>query len=237
MRKNDYMNQGSAQKYREARFPGKGGAIIEEHERTFILSSIDRYLKNRSKYLDYAGGTGRALKYVADHTNFKSFNLLDSSKYMIEQAQQFLGKTKVNFILVDQEKAPKPLDETYDLVTTFHFIKHIPDPRVYFELFGNSQVKGGLLMFDFLNKNSVVMLNKETCYLYSKQQIAQYLNEAGYEVVSSKHAEMLGETIYISNILPHPIKQIFEKIDSFLSSTLLKPFASKIIIAARKVDK
>lgn len=234
MRSDDYMSQKKARSYREGRFYGKGGALVEDHEKRYLLQSIEDFTSKRDSYLDFAGGTGRVAKYVVDNCNLKSITLADSSKYMIEQAKDFIQSSKATFLLVQQKKKPAPIKKKYDIITTFHFIKHIPNPGDYFTIFSDAQKKDGLLVFDFLNKNSLVAFNKETCFLYSKSEIQKMLNDAGYELRNSKHVELLGESIYIKVPIPYILKLVLNSIDQLLSNTLLRPFATKVLISAVK---
>lgn len=234
MRSDDYMSQKKAKNYRMGRFYGKGGALVEEHERQHVLKSVDTCVLKQGSYLDFAGGTGRVAKYVADNCGFTSITLADSSKYMIDQAKDYLLPTKVSFIQVQQKKKPAPIEKKYDLITTFHFIKHVSSPQDYFKVFSAAQKKNGVLVFDFLNKNSLVALNKETCFLYSKKDIRTMLQDAGYDLQRSEHVELLGESVYIKLPLPYGFKKVCNKIDLLLTKTILKPFATKILITAVK---
>lgn len=232
MRKDDYQSLEKAKKYHASRFPGKGGKLIEQSERDSLIQFCKKYVTSQNRYLDYACGTGRISSYIVNEINFNEIILVDESEYMLEIAKSQVVHPSTKFLrtrnLGDLSEFSK-----VDLITTFHFIKHISNPADFFNAFSLIQEKNSILIFDFLNHKSIVKFRQTTCHLYGIEEIREMLRHSGYTIVDIRKLELGGESIYIKGGY-YRASSLIKSIDTTLLRTPLKKYATKFIVCAQK---
>ncbi|MBX4205643.1 class I SAM-dependent methyltransferase [Candidatus Microgenomates bacterium] len=232
MRKGDYQTTQKAQDYNYNRFGG-GLTTVDLDERSILSSWINKYAINKNTLLDLGSGTGRIIKSLIKF-NPKVIIALDASDYMLKELKSNFSNEKnskvIKTILSTSDKT-KQKNNSIDIVTTFHLFKHLPQIDSTLKEANRILVPGGILVFDVLNKYSIVSTNVETCYVYTKKQIIKKLQNNGFTVLETKYIHFLGETIY--KLLYPWGNDIWHIFDSLFSSLGI-PFGTKIMVIAKK---
>jgi 2-polyprenyl-3-methyl-5-hydroxy-6-metoxy-1,4-benzoquinol methylase len=87
---------------------------------------------------------------------------------------------------------------SYDLLTMWDVIEHVPDPKAYIQRAADLLRKGGVFALATPDVDSIpakltgkrwvgYKLSEEHVYYFSVRTLSQFLNEAGFEVVDVRH--------------------------------------------------
>ena len=121
--------------------------------------------------------------------------------------------------------------KSIDVVTGFHLFKHLPNPAKTIVEAKRILKPEGFLIFDALNKNSIIRLNMGSCYASSEEGIKKTLNKNGFKVIKIEYLHSLGETIYkIPGSLPKSVIHFFDKL---ISNSQIK-LGTKMFVLAQK---
>lgn len=233
MKAEDYQSIENAKKYKNFRFQN-GLNIIHQDERRLILEWLEKIKLNQDFLaIDLGAGTGRATKILLE-ANPQKVYAIDSSKAMLkilsEELKPEIKNRKVQIINNDSENfefAPA----IFDMVISLHLFKHLPNLTPTLAKINNVLKKGGYLMFDSINKYSLVQFRMGSCYAYSLKELEKKLNQNGFIINDIKFMHIFGETIYgFSGASVGEILNMFDKLLSIKSLGL----STKIFILAQK---
>lgn len=232
MRPTDYKTKEQALAYEHYRF-SNGLKTVAKNEENLIIKWLSK-VENINEYIciDLASGTGRGLNLLLK-AKVKKIYAIDQSDAMLSFIREkFKREVKQNRIslLNDSSNNFKIALGSIDLVLSLHLFKHLPNIIPTLTQINKSLKPNGLLVFDVLNKNSIIFSNLDTCYALSKEDIISKLTSAGFRTEKIISMHILGETIY--KYLPWGTKHIFNFVDHIISSYL--PFSTKFFILARK---
>lgn len=227
MRKSDYQTWQQATDYQKLRFAGGLSAVAEDEAKLLNL-----WLPKRgSIYLDLGSGTGRAIETILTHQP-KIIYALDASKAMLTHLRRVyikeVGAGKIKTIHAMSDEVPLP-DQSVDVITCLHLFKHLPNIGPTVREAYRVLKKGGYLIFDVLNSNSLVRLRAKTCFMLSEEDLRSIFSSTGFKVKKRKYIHPFGETIY--KIVGARGANIVHIIDSLAGRLLI---GTKIFVLAKK---
>lgn len=127
-------------------------------ESSIIADAIKESKKNKLKVLDVACGTGRMLGTVFSDNRYIEYFGLDSSEAMLKHLKEKaknLGR-EVNLIVSYADDMPFE-DESFDVVFSYHLLWHLQkeeQEKIILDMLRVTK-KGGVVIFDILNKNFI----------------------------------------------------------------------------------
>lgn len=91
----------------------------------WVLSQIfaDISCAEQKKYMDFACGTGRIIKYISEHVKFAEYFGLDLSVGMLEVAKSSINNTRVKFMA--RNIIHQPFDKKMDVITSFRLFLNL----------------------------------------------------------------------------------------------------------------
>ncbi len=161
--------------------------------KTFVrrLRHIEQFVKP-GRLLDI----GCAAGFFMDEARARGWSVqgVDVSDFAVEYARQRFGYDVRRGSLLDQDY---PL-ESYDLVTMWDVIEHVPDPKAYIHRSARLTKRGGILALATPDIDSLparltgrrwvgYKLSEEHIYYFSRRTLANMLTEAGFEIVHVRH--------------------------------------------------
>lgn len=186
--------------YEEKRFSGPAGEIIDEVEKSSVLELLLGHFP--LNILDVACGTGRLSIFLKEKLNEK-INLtgLDISPQMLDLARKkakIFGKG-INFIEGDIYRLPFD-DNQFDAVVGLRFSMHMPEIETALKELSRVVKKGGLVIFDVWNFDSLLRLKKRDCLpeergIYKIEKMIKKAREVNLELEGKKGILLLGETV------------------------------------------
>jgi len=204
-------------------------------ESNFLKKACEKIDQKKIKVLDVACGTGRMLPEIFSIEKEVEYYGLDTSKEMTDilKKRAKLIKKDVKIYLKDALKMPFK-DNTFDIVYSFHLLWHIPfkeQKKIVDEMLRVTK-KGGIIVFDFLNKNFIWEKTKKILGKKTSKEI--------YKVNISRIKKLISKTkdIQIKKLSDAPIKNdslygLFNIINKF-EKVLPSPFYHMIFVMARK---
>lgn len=208
--------------YDSNRFENSYGKYIDQQERTFLKSILE---KNAFKNtLDLGCGTGRFLEF-ANHG-------VDISPRMIEIAQSKFPNTAIKEGSVSNIPYP---ENYFDLIFSLHVIMHL-DLNITEDFLTESHKKlslNGKLIFDFPSKKRRKLINykSENWHAANDFSTAEILKmtENNWKLKTYK-----GILFFPIHRFPTWIRPFLGKIDTLLCNSFLKEYASYIIVELEK---
>lgn len=232
MKKGDYLTSIQANEYHQNRFSG-GLAVVNKDEQNIVSQFLKDIVVNSSKVLDIGSGTGRILKSILP-LNPKYIIASDISKAMLEKLKSNYQKgahyKKIITINAPSDRLTLK-NNSVDIVTSFHLVKHLEDIKPTIKEISRVLKPNGYLLFDFLNKNSIVVLNSKNCYSLSLSELTKTLSLNKLKIVKIYNLHFFGETIY-RYTYPY-LSRVIHFIDNLLSKSRLL-LGTKILVIAKK---
>ncbi|HOW37177.1 MAG TPA: class I SAM-dependent methyltransferase [Candidatus Pacearchaeota archaeon] len=197
--------------------------LQEKHrfETKLIQKAIKSIKKKEVQVLDVACGTGRLLTEIIKSPRV-IYTGLDTSPAMIKKLKEKNKSNRVKLVLADAAKMPFP-NETFDVTFTYHLLWHIPleDQNKIIKEMIRVTKKGGLIVFDSLNKN--FLLEKVRKLFGLKTDLEMY--RVNYQKIKMMIYPLNFKT---DKLLDAPIKNkilfrilnILNKFNKFLPSSL-----------------
>lgn len=232
MRTTDYTLRNQAEDYHNFRF-AKGLEVVDLDEGKIITQWVNIIKPKPKTILDVGSGTGRILKYLLQSQPNKIY-ALDQSKVMLgvlaKNYQKQIKSKTIEILNTNSEKIPLK-SKTLNLVTSFHLFKHLTKPVVTLNEMNRVLKSHGFLVLDFLNTESVVKFNLDTCVSYNEKEFRKILKKSGFKVIEIKYLHLFGETVYkvSGNFLKTPIHLL----DKFFSDIFRN--STKILVLAQKI--
>ncbi len=229
--------------YGEKRFSGKAGKMIGDIEKETIFELLSNYTKNAENcslgVLDVATGPGRLAFYLEDKIKGAKITAMDINENMLKRAKELakINGSKVKFVQGDLYHLPFE-DKTFDDVVGLRFSMHLPDFANVLSELSRVLKPGGILVFDFFNKRSLLALKtvkhpKNENGLFSIEDIIEMASKNKLLFESSRGILLTGETLLRRvSILPHWFFRLITKPPSFA-----EPFSTKIVIALKKNEE
>ncbi|MFW5847193.1 MAG: class I SAM-dependent methyltransferase [Nanoarchaeota archaeon] len=190
------------------------------YEKNLVLDSLESFKKKKIKVLDVACGTGRVGLEILKYNPDIEYQGLDTSKPMIKKLKSKLKeKRNISLHLGDASNLPFK-DEEFDLVYSFHLLWHLErkDQRKIVEEMMRVTKKGGILIFDALNKNSAYNLLRPK-FLFKDNE--SYMN--GIRIKEIKKYFGNTKTIDCRGVLdPHIKNKILFRAITFIPNKIFK---------------
>lgn len=232
MKSTDYKTLKQAKEYHLKRFD-EGLKLISDDELNLVGQWVFQISSNRPLiYIDIGTGTGRILKELLRHSPKKIF-AVDQSESMLNQLklnyQKAIKDEIVKVVFSNSDKIPLS-SRTVDISTSLHLFKHLPNVEPTLREINRVLKMGGYLIFDVLNRDSVVRFNLGSCFALSKTEIISKLQKMGFKVLQIVSLHTFGETIY--NL---PGSNLVHLIDKFTTKMPLS-FGTKFFILAKKYE-
>ena len=153
---------------------------------------ISRLVPRRSRYMDFACGTGRVIGFIGDQ--FESAQGVDISESMLEYAKT--KSTKAEFICADITEDDSLIGDDYDLITAFRFFLNAqPSLRAkVIEILADKLSAEGILVFNIHNsKPSLLWLQNwiKACFTFtpkptlSRSDVRDMVVEVNLEVIET----------------------------------------------------
>jgi SAM-dependent methyltransferase len=171
-----------------------------------------RLLKRISKRLSYnsvleiGGGNGFFLDAALD-SGIKEIRGIEPSREAIDSSSVRVKPHMIQSMLTrDVVK-----DLSYDVVTIFHVLDHLPDPLDSLRMCKDAMTPGGAILIAVHNCESISarllksrspIFDVEHTYLYSKKTLKNLLLKAGYENVEVKSYWNSYSFAYLIHLLP-----------------------------------
>lgn len=235
MRPGDYNSKIQAENYHKKRFVN-GLEVVNQDEMDLLRVWLSVYSDSKKSkiYLDMGTGTGRLLRILFE-LKPNLLLALDNSQAMLDYLKQiYIQEVNKKTLLLIRSQSNKTtlVSNSINIITSFHLMKHLENIEPTIKESYRILQPAGLIIFDILNKNSLVRLNLETCFALNENQIRDILQNNGFKIIEMKYMHTFGETIY--RFLPGSIGIIFRKLDKFISNSVLRT-GTKIFILAQKL--
>lgn len=234
MKPGDYQLKIQAEKYYKTRFVN-GLEIVNKNEMDLLKHWLTVYgnPKESTVFLDVGTGTGRLLDTIL---NFQPAQViaLDNSQAMLDYLKHVYSREVSNkTIRLVKSKADKTSfkNNSIDILTGFHLMKHLEKVESTIKESQDILKNSGLMIFDILNKNSIIQFNLSDCFALTEKQVKDILAHNGFKIIEIKYMHAFGETIY--KFLNHPLVAIFHTFDNFFSDTFKA--GTKIFVIAQKL--
>jgi len=155
------------------------------------FNHIEQFVKG-GRMLD----VGCAMGFFVDEAHKRGWQVegLDVSKFAVEYVQERFGHTAYHGSLLDVDLP----QGAYDLVTMYDVIEHVPDPQGYMNAVGRLVKSGGIYELATPDVGSIparmtgkrwigYKLSDEHVYYFSIKTLTQMLDNAGFDVVHTRH--------------------------------------------------
>ncbi|MFD1569221.1 class I SAM-dependent methyltransferase [Halorubrum laminariae] len=222
-----YQADEVAEEYEDVRFSG-GGELIDRREKAAVLSAIGP-IERGHRVLEVACGTGRFTTMLADRG--ADIIGLDISREMLEQGREKTSKAglsdTVEFVRGDASRLPFP-DNYFDTVVAMRFFHLMDDPASF--LAELCRVSADQVFFDTFNGRSLrtlyTWLLPMGSRLYSEDQVADMLREAGLTLAGEAHDFVLPYGFYRE--LPGPVAKPFRALDKLIGNTVPGDYVASV---------
>lgn len=230
MKSTDYKTLKQAKEYHLKRF-GKGLRLVSDDELDLVGQWIFQITSNRPViYVDIGTGTGRILKEILTHSPKKIF--------AVDQSESMFKQLKLNYKNAIKDKIVEAVFSRSDKIalssgiadisTSLHLFKHLSNVKPTLQEINRILKKDGYLIFDILNKDSIIRFNLGSCFALDKKEVILKLQKTGFKVLKIVPLHTFGETIY--NL---PGLNLIHPIDKFITKMPLS-FGTKFFVLAKK---
>ncbi len=228
------------QQYEEERFGSPVGEWIDGLEKEAVIKLAR--LEVGDTVLDVACGTGRLIEAVAHYPRVKEIVGVDINENMLALAREkFGGDSRVNFICGDVYHLPFGPGQFRKVVGGRIFM-HLDDKEKFLKEVRRILTPGGVLVFDFLNRHSLLSLLRLPFLkgrgwgldpqkkFSSWGEVTALASRNNFELETSQPLLLLGETWYRK--FPSLVG-ILGSVDKFLCSFFPGRLATKMVVALR----
>lgn len=172
---------------------------------------------------------------------------LDVSAFAVGYVQQRFGYPVQHGSLTQLDHPA----ESYDLITLWDVIEHVPDPKAYVEKSAQLLRKGGLISLATPDVDSLparltgkrwvgYKLSEEHVYYFSVQTLRRMLDEAGFDVIDVRHVgkyvtlRLFLDRLGMYSPLLAKVGQLFERLFKLSERALYVNPMDIVAITARK---
>ena len=188
-------------------------------EREYLNEVVERLVRSRDRYLDFACGVGRVIGFLADR--FETTQGVDISESMLHSARK--KNIDAEFIKGDITQNADIVGGDYDLVTAFRFFLNAQDSlrHTVMKALWGKLAPHGVLVFNIHNsKPSLLWLQNCITDLFlgrrkasmSRDQVGELVEQAGLKVLETKAAGVIPKW---TCLLLRP--KLWRVLDTFLS--------------------
>jgi 2-polyprenyl-3-methyl-5-hydroxy-6-metoxy-1,4-benzoquinol methylase len=155
------------------------------------LSRLERFIKP-GRLLDVGCATG----FFLDEAQSRGWDVhgLDVSWFAVDYARDHFGIDARHGSLTELDYPP----ESFDLVTLWDVIEHVPDPKAYVQRAAELLKPGGMIALATPDVESIparitgkkwvgYKLSEEHIYYFAPRTLNRLLNEMGFDVVDTYH--------------------------------------------------
>jgi 2-polyprenyl-3-methyl-5-hydroxy-6-metoxy-1,4-benzoquinol methylase len=155
------------------------------------LNWLEKFIQH-GKLLD----VGCAAGFFLDEAHKRGWQVqgLDVSNFAVEYTSKRFGFDVRHGSLLDLDY-PK---NTYDLITLWDVIEHVPDPKAYIQRVAELLRSGGVISLATPDVDSIpakltgkrwvgYKLSEEHVYYFAVKTLTRMLNEAGFDVIDTRH--------------------------------------------------
>jgi 2-polyprenyl-3-methyl-5-hydroxy-6-metoxy-1,4-benzoquinol methylase len=168
------------------------------HDEPNIRRTAQRRMKHLENYIQPGKllDVGCATGFFMDEARKLGWTVegLDVSSFGVDYAHEHFGLNTRHGTLTDLDFAA----DSYDMVTMWDVIEHVPDPTAYVKRAAELIRKGGLISLATPDVDSLparlagrrwvgFKLSEEHVYYFSVQTLTRMLNDAGFEVINVRH--------------------------------------------------
>jgi 2-polyprenyl-3-methyl-5-hydroxy-6-metoxy-1,4-benzoquinol methylase len=156
------------------------------------LKFVEQFIPQKGRLLD----VGCAMGFVLDVAHERGWQVagLDVSQFATEYVQKRFGHTAYNVGVTELDKP----DGTYDMITMYDVIEHVPDPKANMQKIAQLLRKGGIYELATPDVGSVpawltgkqwigYKMEDEHVYYFSVDTLTKMLNDAGFDVIHVRH--------------------------------------------------
>lgn len=218
-----------------------GRQYVSDQELRFLRNSIAEQEERNGqllKALDLGSGAGRILSVLENSKKINDITSVDFSKKMLLYCKnRFMNSKKIKkFVHSDISKKLPFENDTFNIITTFRAIKYSSNWKEIIKECGRILKKGGVLIFEMPNIDSVNRLSNDEVYIYKTtfQKLKKTLGENGFEVFKVKGGPILPGFLYdhINGLLLNFVVFSEKLFKIIFGETFLSRF---IYIACRKI--
>lgn len=152
----------------------------KNHYETFryFSKNIEKYLKEKSEYLEIGGGHGLFVTEVIKNIQEKeNITLVDISETSLEMAKIILKNSKINYILSDIFDIKD--EAKYDFITMGEVLEHVEQPKELLKKIYSLLIKNGMF-FITVPINSPAI---DHIYLFKKEEeIIEMIESIGFKI-------------------------------------------------------
>ncbi|MDZ4770224.1 MAG: class I SAM-dependent methyltransferase [Chloroflexota bacterium] len=156
------------------------------------LRRLMRHIPTPGRLLDVGSAAGFFLSEA--HEGGWQVTGLDVSSFTVEYTRARFGFETRLGSLTEQDFAP----ESFDLLTLWDVIEHVPDPKAYIAAAARLLVRGGVIALATPDVDSLparltgarwvgYKLSDEHIFYFSRATLSRMLDEAGFEVIEARH--------------------------------------------------
>jgi SAM-dependent methyltransferase len=216
---------------------GSADESIWAVEQEQLKDTVSRLVPRRSRYLDFACGTGRIIGFIGEL--FETPTGVDISAAMLEFTKAKAPRAKL--ICGDISENENLVGGDYDLITAFRFfLRAQPSLReALMEILAKKLASDGKLIFNIHNsrpsllwvQNSITNLFKKNKVLsMSRREVAHLIAEAGLQIIETHEVGVLPKVLHL--ILG---PKIWTRLDRTLRKIkMLRRLASHVIYVCRR---
>ncbi|MFQ3672204.1 MAG: class I SAM-dependent methyltransferase [Aggregatilineales bacterium] len=156
------------------------------------LAFVERFTRGRGRMLD----VGCAMGFIMDEAHKRGWQVegLDVSGYAVEYVRERFGHVAHHSTVTD---APLPAN-SFDLVTMYDVIEHVPDPKATMQRIHQLLKPGGIYELATPDVGSLparlngkrwigYKMSEEHIYYFSVETLRRMLDETGFDVVHVRH--------------------------------------------------
>ncbi len=207
-------------------------STIWHMEREYLTEVVERLVRSRERYLDFACGTGRVIGFLADR--FGTTQGLDIAESMLEIARK--KDIDAEFIEGDITQNADIVGGDFDLITAFRFFLNAQDSlrQAVIKVLAGKLSKDGVLVFNIHNSSpSLLWLQNRITDLFlgrkkasmSRDQVANLVEQAGLRVLETKATGVIPKW---TCMILRP--KLWRSLDTFLSrKCILDKMGSHVI--------
>lgn len=150
-----------------------------------IILRLKFYHKSTGNILDFGSGSGEFLRNIKNYSNFGTYGIEISSNAYANLVKEF-----GNNISNKDIRSMNPFNIKFDVVTIFHVLEHLPDPKEYLISIHNLMKENSILLIEVPNINSLEskLFGKyffhldlpRHIYHFNQHSLKNFLTESGF---------------------------------------------------------
>lgn len=188
--------------YGETYFHNDESGVVGYNDYIADEANIRKTVNKRFEIIEEYTDKGRlldvgcAMGFFIDEAHKRGWEVagLDVSQFAAEYVKERFGHDAYNGSLLDFDFP----EDSFDLVTMYDVIEHVPDPKAYVQAVAKIIKQGGIFELATPDIGSIparltgkswigYKLSEEHVYYFSVKTLTRLLDEAGFDVVNVRH--------------------------------------------------